>query len=120
MLELNSTNYYYSAPSIYDIDSDGIYEMIFVQYDMNNFWQYKLLVYNTNVGTSSVINDNEFNFELKQNFPNPFNPFTTIRFNLFKSDKIKLQIVNPDGELIKTLIEKELPPGQHEVVLGWN
>lgn len=116
LLELNSTNYYYSAPSIYDIDSDGIYEMIFVQYDMNNFWQYKLLVYNTNVGTSSVINDNEFNFELKQNFPNPFNPFTTIRFNLFKSDKIKLQIVNPDGELIKTLIEKELPPGQHEVV----
>lgn len=116
LLELNSTNYYYSAPTIHDIDGDGIYEMIFVEYDMNNLWRYRLLVYNTNVSTSSVKIDNEMNFDLKQNFPNPFNPATTIRFNLFKSDKIKLQIMNPNGEIIKTLIEKELPPGQHEII----
>lgn len=116
LLELNSTNYYYSAPLIYDIDSDGILEMIFIEYDINNLWRYRLLVYNTNVSTSVIDNKNEQNFNLFQNFPNPFNPSTVIRFNLFKSENIKLQILNINGELVKTIFEKELPPGQHEVI----
>ncbi|MFN4112071.1 MAG: FlgD immunoglobulin-like domain containing protein [Ignavibacteria bacterium] len=116
LLELNSSNYYYSAPLIYDIDSDGILEMIFIEYDINNLWRYRLLVYNTNVSTSVIDNKNEQNFNLFQNFPNPFNPSTVIRFNLFKSENIKLQILNINGELIKTIFEKELPPGQHEVI----
>lgn len=116
LLELNSTNYYYSAPLIYDIDSDGILEMIFIEYDINNLWRYRLLVYNTNVSTSVIDNKNEQNFNLFQNFPNPFNPSTVIRFNLFKSKNIKLQILNINGELVKTIFEKELPPGQHEVI----
>lgn len=116
LLELNSTNYYYSAPLIYDIDSDGILEMIFIEYDINNQWRYKLLVYNTNVSTSVIDNNNEQNFNLFQNFPNPFNPSTIIRFNLFKSEKVKLQILNINGELIKTIIDRDFPPGQHEVI----
>ncbi len=116
ILELNSSNYYYSAPVIYDIDNDGILEMIFTEYDMNNSWRYKLLVYNTNVSTSVIDNNNNQNFKLFQNFPNPFNPSTAIRFNLFRSENIKLQILNINGELIKTLLEKELPPGQHEII----
>lgn len=116
LLELNSTNYYYSAPTINDIDGDGVYEMYFVEYDMNNLWRYRFLVYNTNVSTSVFENPNTLKFELKQNFPNPFNPFTTIQFNLFKPDNVKLEIYNVDGQLIKTLLEQELPPGQHEVI----
>lgn len=116
ILELNSPNYYYSEPSISDIDGDGLYEMIFVEYDMNNLWRFRLLVYNTNAPVSSVEDKNNLSFELKQNFPNPFNPNTTIRFHLFKPDNIKLEILNTNGELIKTLIDKEYPSGQHEVV----
>ncbi|MCX8056612.1 MAG: T9SS type A sorting domain-containing protein [Ignavibacteria bacterium] len=115
ILELNSSNYYYSEPTLYDIDRDGILEMIFVEYDMNNLWRYKLIVYNTGVSTSVVNSPNELNFELKQNFPNPFNPSTTIRFNLFKPEKIKIEILNLNGEVIKTLIDGVYPQGQHEI-----
>lgn len=115
ILELNSTNYYYSAPYIYDIDSDGILEMIFIEYDINNSWRYKLLVYNTNVSTNVIDDMNDMNFSLLQNFPNPFNPLTTIRFNLLKPENIKLQILNINGELVKTLLDKSLPSGQHEI-----
>jgi hypothetical protein len=116
LLELNSTNYYYSAPTIYDIDNDGILEMIFIEYDMSNLWRYRLIVYNTNVSSSMMETDPALDFKLHQNFPNPFNPSTTIRFNLFQPERIKLEILNINGEVIRTLIDREFSPGQHELI----
>ncbi len=52
------------------------------------------------------------------NFPNPFNPITTIRFNLPKSGKTKLEIYNVKGQLIKTLLNEDILKGNHEV--NWN
>jgi hypothetical protein len=52
-------------------------------------------------------------YDLAQNFPNPFNPATTIRFALPQPAKVKLAIYNLRGELVHTLAEGELPAGFH-------
>jgi hypothetical protein len=57
-------------------------------------------------------------FELFQNFPNPFNPTTTIGFQLPQDGKVKLNIFNLLGQEITTLIEEDLPAGYHEKI--WN
>lgn len=52
---------------------------------------------------------------LLQNFPNPFNPATVIRFNLPKNENVSLKIYNMNGEVIATLIEnKNLESGFKE------
>ncbi|MDZ4121018.1 MAG: carboxypeptidase regulatory-like domain-containing protein, partial [Candidatus Cloacimonadaceae bacterium] len=55
---------------------------------------------------------------LSGNFPNPFNPSTTIEFNLVKAAFTRLEIYNLKGQLVKTLAREELRAGKHEVV--WN
>jgi hypothetical protein len=118
ILELNSPNYYYSAPLIYDIDNDGILEMIFIEYDILNSWRYRLLVFNTNIGTGLTGDNPVIGFDLKQNYPNPFNPNTTIEFKIPFQSQVKLEILNPQGQLIKTLLNNELQPGIYK--LDWD
>ncbi len=52
---------------------------------------------------------------LAQNFPNPFNPTTRIKFYLKQSSKVKLDIYNILGQQVAELINRELPLGFHEV-----
>lgn len=54
-------------------------------------------------------------FTLEQNFPNPFNPSTTINFNLSNSTYIKLNIYNSNGELLTTLLEGYQGEGNHSI-----
>lgn len=55
---------------------------------------------------------------LEQNYPNPFNPETTITFNIAEYQKAKLKIYNLKGQLVKTLVDSEIPKGKHKVI--WN
>jgi len=57
------------------------------------------------------------NFKLK-NYPNPFNPITTISFEVPKNDMISLEIFNLKGELVKTLIKRNVSKGIHRII--WN
>jgi len=54
-------------------------------------------------------------FRLFQNYPNPFNPSTNICFDLHASEIVTLKIYNSIGEEVETLIQGELPAGQHEI-----
>jgi hypothetical protein len=55
-------------------------------------------------------------FRLLPNFPNPFNPSTTLRFELAHAAPVKLEIFDLLGRLTATLVEGELPAGMHERV----
>jgi len=54
-------------------------------------------------------------FYLSQNYPNPFSEKTTIKFCVAYKAKVKLQVFNPDGEMIKILLDKEKEAGTYEV-----
>jgi flagellar hook assembly protein FlgD len=47
------------------------------------------------------------------NYPNPFNPSTTINFNVFENADINLKVYNPLGKLIRTLLSENLIPGNY-------
>jgi hypothetical protein len=54
-------------------------------------------------------------YALYQNFPNPFNPTTTIRYDLAKFSSVRLAIFNVQGERIRNLVDKMQPPGRYAV-----
>ncbi len=51
---------------------------------------------------------------LYQNAPNPFNPATTIRFDLPRAVQVKLCVYNVKGELISTLVDQRMTEGRKE------
>jgi ligand-binding sensor domain-containing protein len=55
-------------------------------------------------------------FVLLQNFPNPFNPSTTIRYSLPRRDRISLVVFNMLGQQVRVLSEEEQTAGPHSVV----
>ncbi len=57
-------------------------------------------------------------FELQQNFPNPFNPATRIAFSIPSTQKVSLQIYDAQGKLVQTLLNKPMAAGRHEA--EWN
>jgi len=52
------------------------------------------------------------------NYPNPFNPVTTISFSIQINSKIELSVYNIKGQKVKTLIKAEIEKGNHS--LNWN
>lgn len=54
-------------------------------------------------------------FALHDNYPNPFNPATQIRFSLPKQDYVRLDIWNVAGEQVAVLVNERLSAGNHTV-----
>jgi hypothetical protein len=54
-------------------------------------------------------------FTLYRNYPNPFNPATTIKFALPVDSKVKINIYNSLGQLVETLVNQEMQSGYHEI-----
>jgi hypothetical protein len=52
-------------------------------------------------------------YKLAQNFPNPFNPTTTIKFDIRKKGHVSLKIYNVAGQLVKTLVNDVLEAGAY-------
>jgi hypothetical protein len=65
----------------------------------------------------SKLEDNilPLSYHLYQNFPNPFNPQTEIKFTLPQSGYVRLTIYNILGQYVHTLIHKHIPAGYHKV-----
>ncbi|MBI2504544.1 MAG: hypothetical protein HYW07_15085 [Candidatus Latescibacteria bacterium] len=55
-------------------------------------------------------------FALHPNFPNPFNPQTTIRFDLPYDSEVELQVLDLLGQQVRSLVSAHLPAGAHHVV----
>ncbi|UCH11383.1 MAG: T9SS type A sorting domain-containing protein, partial [Fidelibacterota bacterium] len=55
-------------------------------------------------------------YALKANYPNPFNPTTTIVYGLPDAGVVSLKIYDLTGKLIRTLVEEALPAGYHRAV----
>jgi hypothetical protein len=88
----------------------GIYSYRLKQVDFDGTFEYsnEILV---NVTASSE-------FTLDQNFPNPFNPNTLIKYSIPKSSQVSLKIFNTLGQEMETLVNEEKQVGTYEV--NWN
>ena len=55
-------------------------------------------------------------FALEQNWPNPFNPSTTIRFSIPSASRVSVRVYDVSGRLVETLVDKQMDAGVHDVV----
>lgn len=55
-------------------------------------------------------------FVLYNNFPNPFNPQTTIAFDIPQSGHMELKIFNIQGQLVRTLVDQIKPAGSFQTL----
>lgn len=85
---LNGTSYY----RIKQIDLDG-------KYTFSNI---------VDVNTTAPVK-----FGLQQNFPNPFNPSTVIKYSIPVSGQVNLQVYDVLGRLVKTLIDETKQAGEY-------
>lgn len=75
--------------------------------------------------TFTILNPNDvktdgksYSYALFTNYPNPFNPTTTIRFSLASGSHVSLIIYNSLGQRVATLVNSDMSAGIHEQV--WN
>ena len=55
-------------------------------------------------------------WELSQNFPNPFNPTTKIRFNIPKHEMIRIEIYDMLGQQVSEIANREFSAGFYEIL----
>ena len=73
--------------------------------------------------TNVTIKNNELSsiplkYNFSQNYQNPFNPSTTIRYEIPKISRVTLTVFNLLGEKIKMLVDVEMQAGRYSVL--WN
>jgi hypothetical protein len=96
------------------IPSGGLYGYML---KITNLWADPSLKlkFDTTVGVEKVAAEIPQSFSLYQNYPNPFNPTTTIKFALPVDSRVKINVYNSLGQLVETLIDKEMESGYHEI-----
>ena len=71
------------------------------------------LVQNIEIGNLKAIPDD---YGLDQNMPNPFNPNTTINYQLPEVGRVKIVVYNLLGQEVRTLVDENLDAGFHTAV----
>jgi subtilisin family serine protease len=129
----NGTDYYLVAyftsgtPTVILIDGGNVDSRTFRDYNDGNGWVVR--TYDMRIrpiiatDKSSLVSVNEtasvpLKFELYNNYPNPFNPSTIIKYELPQSGFVKLKIYDVLGREVQTLVNKEQNPGVYQVQLN--
>lgn len=97
------------------IDNELEYINLTQLWDGTEWMNWSRIIYIYRMTTS--VNDSErpASYKLEQNFPNPFNPSTTINFSLSDAQHVSLKIYNVLGQVVSTLVNEEVSAGSHSV-----
>ena len=68
-----------------------------------------------NIGTAIDVEELPGSFELHANYPNPFNPSTTLSFTLDQPQDVKLTVYDVLGRQVKVLVDELTPAGLHAI-----
>ncbi|MFZ1683635.1 MAG: FlgD immunoglobulin-like domain containing protein, partial [Candidatus Zixiibacteriota bacterium] len=101
-----------SVPSVLTYDIAAMGGRLYAA-RLNGLWYAELTP--TDVGDKPELPDN---FALAQNFPNPFNPTTSIEFTLPSRQQVSLEVYNTLGQRVRTLVSDFKSAGRHSVT--WN
>lgn len=101
-----------------DINGNGKLEVMYT----NGIDGMVPIIYVEYTGATSVENEQIPNsFYVNQNFPNPFNPSTSISFGLTNEALVSIKVYNLLGELVAVVMENELrQSGNHQVMFHSN
>ncbi|MFO7526091.1 MAG: T9SS type A sorting domain-containing protein, partial [Ignavibacteriaceae bacterium] len=87
-----------------------------------NAWKFAMNAVGMNLKKGSGEDDALVNipteYGLDNNFPNPFNPGTTINYQLPEKNHVTLKVYDILGNLVTTLVDRELEAGYHSI--DWN
>ena len=89
---------------------NGIKESDFSNYASINYY-----------GLNKPVNDSnsddlvDYEYRLRSNYPNPFNPSTTIRYSIANPGNVKLQVYNLLGDEVATLVNEYKKAGNYKV-----
>ncbi|RPI16204.1 MAG: T9SS C-terminal target domain-containing protein [Ignavibacteriae bacterium] len=100
---------------LYDVivDRIGFAPLAFkLNFENGNIVNYKIHMQSV-IGIPSNRNILPLVFNLYQNFPNPFNPSTTISFDIPKSSDVKIVIYDITGKVITELLNEHMTPGTY-------
>jgi len=88
-------------PNITEIKPNG--EIVFEMSMVRGMYTYR--AFRDTWSSTGIQNQNSAtnSFSLYQNFPNPFNPSTTIKYDIVKKGEVKLEVYNSLGELMQTI-----------------
>ncbi|MDI3504375.1 MAG: hypothetical protein PWP64_1311, partial [Candidatus Cloacimonadota bacterium] len=127
-----------SAYRVYRKFNSGPFELVLetedtvyheIRVELADYWYYVVPVYMESEGSISEIlyiphpcveNEDQqvpgFKTALGSNYPNPFNPTTTISFTLAEPGFASLKIYNAKGQLVKQLANNDFTAGQHNLI----
>jgi hypothetical protein len=71
----------------------------------------------SSAGEETIINSI---YSIDQNYPNPFNPSTKIRFSIPQSEHVIINVYNIQGELIESLVNREMEAGNYKINFDGN
>ncbi|MBO8130726.1 MAG: T9SS type A sorting domain-containing protein [Candidatus Marinimicrobia bacterium] len=111
---------------LYFHDNDGSWEgnVGFSKFSTDNQWRYPTewaytwVFDTTKTDIKAAENAMSFVYKLYDNYPNPFNPNTTIAFSIANYGKVELIIYDVLGREVDKVINKDLPAGYYKV--NWN
>jgi hypothetical protein len=83
--------------------------------DISQYQMYGISVNNITSVKNEVLTAIPANYSLRQNFPNPFNPSTTINYSLPHSGNVKLTVYNSIGSKVATLVNEYKTAGNYSV-----
>ena len=72
--------------------------------------------FTTSASSTSVASSGaSWEFQLSQNYPDPFNPSTSIRYAIAKEQRVHLAVYDLLGRVVTTLVDETKPPGKYSV-----
>ena len=80
----------------------------------SDIWFFRTVV----TGITQTSSEIPAEFKLYNNYPNPFNPSTKIKFDIPKGGFVNLTVYDALGREVEDLVNKDLAPGSYEAV--WN